>query len=80
MATFYSDLAHVLAVAMETVFPRVPQRRLLQIARLMGMLSEGSGILGGCDGIAKRAPASELARVARDAVRLELHQLEDDND
>ena len=80
MASFYSELVQVLAAAMKTGFPHVPQRRLLQIARLMGMLSEGSGILGGCDETANRAPTRELAQVARDAVRSKLNQLEDDND
>ena len=55
MASLYSDVTQFLAVALRSVFPHISQRRLIQTARLIVMLSEGSGVLGGCDGIAKRA-------------------------
>ena len=80
MASLYSDVTHVLAVALRSVFPHISQRRLIQTARLIVMLSEGSGVLGGCDGIARRAPTNDLARLAREAVRLELSRFEADSD
>ena len=80
MASLYSDVAHALTVALKSVFPHVPPRRLIQTARLIVMLSEGSGVVGGCDGIAGRAPTGDLARLARDAVRLELSRLEAGSD
>jgi AcrR family transcriptional regulator len=78
MASFYRELTHLVTVAMTTVFPHVPQQRLLQIARLMAMLAEGSAIVGGSDRIAQRTPTDKLARIARDAVRSQLSQLNPD--
>jgi AcrR family transcriptional regulator len=78
MARFYWNLTRMVAAKLRAVFPHVAPRQLLQIARLMAVLSEGSGIVGGCRGhdrIAKRAAAKELAAVAREAVRLQLSQL-----
>jgi len=80
MASFYYELTHMLAAKMKPFFPHVPQRRLLQIGRLMGLLSEGSGILGGCDRIAERVPTDDLVRLARGVVRSQLSQLQLDGD
>ena len=79
MASLYSDVTQFLAAALKSIFPHISQRRLIQTARLIVMLSEGSGVLGGCDGISRRAPTNDLARLARDAVRLDLSRFEADS-
>ena len=74
MAALYTEVIDDFVEALRVAFPRVPHRRLLQVGRLMVVLSEGSGVVGASDRTPMQVPTNELVRMARNAVRLALRE------